>query len=160
MANVHVDLTAKGGAERIAAIMKSNVAQVMQIATVEFYRQVIISTPVDTGRARHGWNITIGSPSTTVPPEGKYSMPNITDHGLSTIISVSPEQVIYITNRVHYIEKLNAGSSRQAPARFVELAAERVQRGIKALAKSGGRGFTKGNYQRFEGKTKFKTREG
>lgn len=155
MANIHVDLTAKGGAGKIAAIMKSNVAQVMQIATVEFYRQVIISTPVDTGRARNGWNITIGVPSETVPPEGKYSMPNIAQHGLETIISVTPDQVIYITNRVHYIEKLNGGSSRQAPARFVELAAERVQRGIKALARSGGRGFTKGNYERFKNKTKF-----
>jgi hypothetical protein len=156
MANVHVDLTAKGGAEQIAAITRRNVAQVMQMATVEFYRQVIISTPVDTGRARNGWNITIQAPSMTVPPEGKYSMPNIEEHGLSTIISVTPEQVIYITNRVPYIENLNKGSSRQAPARFVELAAERVQRGIKALARSGGRGFTKGNYDRYKGKTKFK----
>lgn len=139
MPNVHVDLTAKGGAEKIAAITKNNVAQVMRMATVEFYRQVIISTPVDTGRARHGWNITINSPSDTVPPEGKYSMPNIEEHGLSTIISVSPEQVIYITNRVHYIEKLNGGSSRQAPARFVELAAERVQRGISKLVRKSGK---------------------
>jgi hypothetical protein len=156
MANVHVDLTAKGGVEQIAAITRRNVALVMQMATVEFYRQVIISTPVDTGRARNGWNITIQAPSMTVPPEGKYSMPNIEEHGLSTIISVTPDQVIYITNRVPYIENLNKGSSQQAPARFVELAAERVQRGIKALARSGGRGFTKGNYDRYKGKTKFK----
>lgn len=135
MANVHIDLTAKGAAEKIAAITKSNVAQVMQIATVEFYRQVIISTPVDTGRARHGWNITVGAPSKTVPPEGKYSMPNINEHGLETTVSVTPDQVIYITNRVPYIENLNKGSSRQAPARFVELAAERVQRGISALVR-------------------------
>lgn len=138
MANVHVDLTAKGGAEKIAAITRRNVAKVMQIATVEFYRQVIISTPVDTGRARHGWNITIQSPSLTVPPEGKYSMPNIEEHGLSTIISVTPEQVIYITNRVPYIEDLNKGSSQQAPARFVELAAERVQRGVPKLVRNSG----------------------
>jgi hypothetical protein len=135
MANVHVDLTAQGGVEQIAAITRRNVAKVMQIATVEFYRQVIISTPVDTGRARNGWNITIQAPSMTVPPEGKYSMPNIEEHGLSTIISVTPEQVIYITNRVPYIENLNKGSSRQAPARFVELAAARVQRGISALVR-------------------------
>jgi hypothetical protein len=135
MARIHVDLTAKGGAEKIAAITRRNVAKVMQIATVEFYRQVIISTPVDTGRARHGWNITIQSPSLTVPPEGQYSIPNINEHGLDTIVSVSPEQIIYITNRVPYIEDLNKGSSRQAPARFVELAAERVQRGISALVR-------------------------
>lgn len=155
MANVHVDLTAKGGVEQITAITRSNVALVMRMATVEFYRQVIISTPVDTGRARNGWNITVGSPSSIVPPEGSYGMPSVEEHGLSTIISVMPEQVIYITNRVPYIEDLNKGSSQQAPARFAELAAERVQRGIKALARSGGRGFTKGNYERYKSKTKF-----
>ena len=155
MPRVHVDLTAKGGVEQIVAITRRNVAQVMQMATVEFYRQVIISTPVDTGRARNGWNITIQAPSVTVPPEGQYSMPHIEEHGLSTIISVTLEQVIYITNRVPYIENLNNGSSQQAPARFAELAAGRVQRGIKALARSGGRGFTQGNYERYKSKTKF-----
>lgn len=138
MAKVHVDLTANGGVEQIAAITRSNVALVMRMATVEFYRQVIISTPVDTGRARHGWNITVGAPSKTVPPEGKYSMPNINEHGLETTVTVTPDQVIYITNRVPYIEDLNEGSSRQAPARFVELAAERVQRGIARLVRKSG----------------------
>lgn len=127
-----------GGAEKIAAITKNNVAKVMQIATVEFYQQVIISTPLDTGRARHGWNITVGAPSNTVPPEGKYPMPNIAEHGLDTIISVSPEQVIYITNRVPYIEDLNNGSSRQQPARFVERSAASVQSGVaRRVRKSG-----------------------
>ena len=138
MAKHKVDLMKPGAAERIAQITRKNVTKVMQIATVEFYRQVIIATPVDTGRARHGWNITVGSPSSIIPPEGNYTMPNIAEHGYETIVSVSPDQVIYITNRVHYIEKLNAGSSRQAPARFVELAAERVQSGISRLANSGG----------------------
>jgi hypothetical protein len=82
-------------------------------------------------------------------------MPNVEEHGLSTIISVTPEQVIYITNRVFYIERLNEGYSRQAPARFVELAAERVQRGVKALARSGGRGFTKGNYEKYKSETNY-----
>lgn len=127
-----------GGAEKIAAITKNNVAKVMQIATVKFYQQVIIATPLDTGRARHGWNITVGAPSNTVPPEGKYSMPNIAEHGYETIVSVSTDQVIYITNLVPYIEDLNNGSSRQAPARFIELAAERVQRGIARLVRKSG----------------------
>ena len=86
-------------------------------------------------------------------------MPNINEHGLETTVTVTPDKVIYITNRVPYIEDLNDGSSRQAPARFVELAAGRVQRGLKALVRSGGRGFTKGNYERYQGKTKFKPKQ-
>lgn len=138
MAKHKIDLMKPGAAAEIARITRKNVSKVMQIATVEFYRQVIIATPVDTGRARNGWNITVGTPSEIIPPEGNYSMPNIAQHGYETIISVTPDQVIYITNRVHYIEKLNGGSSRQAPARFVELAAGRVQEGVKRLVRSGG----------------------
>lgn len=156
MGHIHIDLMGTDGADKIAAITMNNITKVMQIATVEFYRQAVIATPVDTGRARFGWNITVKSPSLTVPPDGKYSMPNIEEHGIDTTFSVTPSQTIYITNRVPYIEKLNEGSSRQAPARFVELAAERVQKGIKRLARSGGKGFTNSNWQRFEGKTNFK----
>ena len=138
MARHKIDLMKPGAAAEIARITRKNVSKVMQIATVEFYRQVIIATPVDTGRARNGWNITVGTPSEIIPPEGNYAMPNIAQHGYETIISVSPDQVIYITNRVHYIEKLNKGSSKQAPAMFVELSAGRVQSGVAKLVRNSG----------------------
>jgi len=76
------------------------------------------TTPVDTGRARNSWSITTS---------GSYFRDSIAGGG-----SISPEMAlppsdkklesIYITNGVSYIDKLNAGSSRQAPARFVESA--------------------------------------
>lgn len=128
-----VDLTQPGGADQIASIMRGNISKVMRAATTEFYRQVTIATPVDTGRARHGWEITTDTPSDIVPPEGKYPPPKIQEHGEQNIINVDPQETIYITNRVPYIEKLNKGSSRQQPARFVELAAARVQQGLQKL---------------------------
>lgn len=128
-----VDLTQPGGADQIANIMGGNVSKVMRTAATAFYRQVTIATPEDTGRARHGWEITTDTPSDTIPKEGKYPPPKIEEHGEKYIINVDPKKTIYITNRVPYIENLNKGSSRQAPARFVELAAARVQQGLRKL---------------------------
>lgn len=128
-----------GGAEKAAAIMKKNVSFIMRSATTEFYRQVTIATPVDTGRARNGWEITTDTPSATIPKEGKYPPPKIQEHGLQNIVNVAPEQTIYITNRVPYIEDLNNGSSKQQPARFVERSAARVQAALTKLSRKKGK---------------------
>ena len=127
----HIDLNSPDGAEKIADILTRRTTDLMRMATIEFYRQVSVSTPVDTGRARAGWFITVNSPSTEVLPEGRYrlSLPQT----VPSAISVSDK--IYITNNTPYIGKLNDGYSRQAPARFVELAAARIQAAISKLWK-------------------------
>lgn len=134
-----VDLMQPGGAEKIAAIMKKNVSFIMRTATTEFYRQITIATPVDTGRARQGWEITTDTPSDIIPKEGKYPPPKIQEHGEKYIINVDPKQTIYITNKVPYIENLNNGSSKQQPARFVETSAARVQAALPKLSKKKGK---------------------
>lgn len=73
-------------------------------------------TPVDTGRARNSWSIS---------KSGSYFRSSLGGVG-----SISPEllqppsslkiESLYVTNGVNYIDKLNAGSSQQAPSRFIE----------------------------------------
>ncbi len=128
-----IDLNSPDGAEKIAGILERRTTELMRAATIEFYRQVTISTPNDTGRARWGWNITVNAPSNTVPPPGIYPMPTIDLHMENPINSITVTDAIYITNNVPYIGKLNNGYSRQAPARFVELAAARIQTAIGKL---------------------------
>lgn len=100
------------------------VPKVMQFFMLEAYRQVTNSTPVDTGRAQWGWNCSIGKEDFTIPAEGEYSL----DAGRASKVFIisdlkkSNADTLYICNAVPYIGHLNAGSSMQAPARFVELA--------------------------------------
>jgi len=70
-------------------------------------------TPVDTGRARNSWVLTKNP--------NEFSSGS-TMHASILLEPVSPKtlETLYITNGVNYIDKLNAGSSKQAPARFVE----------------------------------------
>lgn len=127
---INVDLNNPNGAEKIREIFVRRTVDLMRLATIDFFRQAAISTPVDTGRARAGWTPSINVPSSYVPAEGKYSMPSWPKLGTITV-----SDTVYITNNVPYIKRLNNGYSEQAPARFVEQAAARVQNSISVIAK-------------------------
>lgn len=112
------------GDPNVKRYIKINAARpqrVMRSFGIEFYRQVTIATPVDTGRARWGWNCSVGSPDLTIPAENKYNLDASRATKSFTAQVVSNADRIYISNAVPYIGKLNDGWSSQAPARFVEL---------------------------------------
>ena len=127
----HFNLNKPEGAKKITNLLESRTAALVKMAGVEFFRQVIVATPVDTGRARFGWYVTVNNPTLKVPPEGKYSLPDIATHMEVGTITVTDK--VLITNRVPYIKRLNQGYSKQAPALFVERAAQRVQAAISRL---------------------------
>ena len=112
------------GVQRYIQLRKSMVPKCMRMFMVEFYRQVTISTPVKTGRARWGWNCSINTPDLTVPAEGKYRIAATRATTVFSVQAVKEMPDLYVANAVPYIGNLNNGSSQQAPARFVELAFE------------------------------------
>jgi len=88
---------------------------------------VVPATPVDTGRARGAWLPGVnanpggeGSPD----PSGQTAIASITSTGGQLRLN----QVGVIANNVPYIGRLNEGSSKQAPANFVQKAAQTGQR--------------------------------
>lgn len=95
-------------------------------AALQISQTVILSTPVDTGRARANWQANIGEATTSTIDE-------LDDSGLGRIGKNTqiilqkgddPTQEVHITNNLSYIGKLNEGSSKQAEAGFVERAVE------------------------------------
>ncbi len=107
-------------------------------------REVVRSTPVDTGKARSNWLTSLGTSRTNeIPPYNPLpqgtnadkinetaNAAGAIDQAESVISKRKSEQDIHITNNVDYIGDLNAGSSRQAPEAFVEKA---VMAGIVAF---------------------------
>jgi hypothetical protein len=82
---------------------------------------VILYTPLDTGRAKGNWFVSVRAPVTT------YDWNRYSPSGASQIAenrknlkNWRPDDTIYIRNNLPYIEKLNRGGSQQAPAAFVE----------------------------------------
>lgn len=89
---------------------------------LEIFRELIETTPIDTGRARAGWNL---GPMLTnnVPPKDKSGY----DVSMNLNPAMVPQNapIIYIYNNVEYIGRLNAGSSTQAPREFVQIAIDK-----------------------------------
>lgn len=103
------------------------IARKMGRAASEIGKELFKRTPVLTGRARSGWVITLDSPSSDIPAVGH----TIEAEAAVVTSSVSSARTIYIVNNVPYIGILNAGSSRQAPAHFVEAAIRAGSRAVR-----------------------------
>lgn len=91
-------------------------------------RQVAIKTPFKTGRAKFNWQVSKDAPLNSSLFSPSYGGA----HGAATaimraipLISTYDGDInksLHITNNLMYISKLNAGSSKQAAANYVQTA--------------------------------------
>jgi hypothetical protein len=97
-----------------------------QRATALLVDQVVVSaTPVLTGRARSNWLVGLGSPvRRVVETLGNAALSASISAARARINSSKEGETIWLSNNLSYIQRLNQGSSAQAPAGFVERAVE------------------------------------
>lgn len=117
-----------------------DVNSVMRKVALVADQALVVRTPVDTGRARSNWLVSLGSSrSDVIAPYAPSSRAGISEsananaaisQGKAVISRRQPGQTIYISNNVPYIRTLNNGSSAQAPAMFVQIA---VSQAVGAL---------------------------
>jgi hypothetical protein len=93
---------------------------------LEALKRVVLKTPVDTGRARGNWQVTIGSPAEG-QLEGTGSSDAVIARGLAVLANLQPYQIVWISNNVDYIEFLEHGSSKQAPEGMLALTIEELR---------------------------------
>lgn len=100
---------------------------------------VVLATPVRTGRARANWQVGLGS-----APVGTLAAPSSPGAGASEALGRGQATIgeyqgqggtIHISNNLPYIGALNDGSSKQAPAGFVESA---IMAGVAAIDQARG----------------------
>lgn len=105
--------------------------RIRRAVAIELLSSVVLDTPVDTGRARGNWQTT-----TKRPAQGTTERSD-SDGGMvvNEIVSQVSDDVIYMTNNLPYIQRLEEGYSGQAPAGMVRKNAARIQRIIKQQAK-------------------------
>lgn len=95
---------------------------------------LVEDTPVDTGWARANWVPAIGasrnSPAESQPTGSMVqTQAAFQQAGLVGLLSYKlPQGAIFIANNVPYINRLNDGSSTQAPTGFVQAA---IRRGVQ-----------------------------
>lgn len=126
------DLKNKQKTKQFANVVKKRVTNYSVMAGIQAYSDVSVKTPVDTGRARYSWYCSINTIDYTTTPEGKWVFDPL--RASKAFASAKPSDNLYIANSTPYIKSLNQGSSTQAPARFVEMTVEKVQRSARKLA--------------------------
>jgi hypothetical protein len=107
---------------RIAGGVPENTERLLRMAAFAAHQGVVLATPVDTGRARSNWTVTNGAPARSETDNVSRSPQGTIDRGREVIGQHQPGEVLYITNNVPYIGRLNEGWSAQAPANFVQAA--------------------------------------
>jgi hypothetical protein len=127
--------------KRISDSIEPNVDKLLKDVVREVHRELLESTPVDTGRARASWQTTTGEPATGVlypqpqrPPSPEAGAARSVAEMQSVVEGAKPLSTYYIQNNTPYIGRLDAGSSRQAPANFVARAAQRGRALVKGAA--------------------------
>lgn len=105
--------------------------QQARATTLNLIRGLVLATPVDQGFARSNWQTSEGRPITSeitedVNRNGSLSIA-IASRATNAARSI-PYPLFYARNNLPYIERLNAGWSEQAPAKFVEQVIDRVVR--------------------------------
>lgn len=109
---------------------------------LEALSRVVKKTPVDTGRARGNWQVTIGSPATgtldikdrkrrkpgtPAPRTATRDAAAAQERALATISSLQPFASVWISNNLDYIIYLENGSSKQAPNGMLSVTVEELR---------------------------------
>ena len=131
-----------GFAEQVAAFNRKTEAKIdtaIRKIAIDVFSEVVMMSPVDTGRFRGNWQVAIGR-----VPQGTLELYD--KAGTATISKVQAEalnlkagQVIYLVNNLPYAIPLEYGHSSQAPAGMVRLTVQRWRPIVEAVARSLGK---------------------
>lgn len=117
--------------KRFALDVRGESDRVVRTATLELFSGIIKSTPVDTGRARGNWQTSVGQ------PQGGTLERTGMEAALTEVQATVPEgagQLVYLSNNLPYIERLENGWSQQAPIGMVRINVDRVRQMLATLA--------------------------
>ena len=108
--------------------------QFVRKLALQVLRGVVLKTPVDTGRARGNWQVTIGAPAESQLDTTDKAGGSTISKGLAELAQYHPFLSIWVSNNLPYIERLEDGYSSQAPGGMVALTIAEVETQLGAAA--------------------------
>lgn len=102
-------------------LVPQKLLQFQKKLVLEALKRIVMKTPVDTGRARGNWQVTIAEPSELQLKDTDVDGSKVLAAGAAAIADLPPYQVVWISNNLDYIEALEDGHSKQAPKGMVAL---------------------------------------
>lgn len=129
---------ASAAVNAVLAEFDALVGRVIQQLTLEVHAELVEATPVDTGWARANWVPALDGPpaDAVTPPTREERLAAAAGRSVDVAAFMSSYKLpalVYFSNGVPYIRRLNDGHSQQAPADFVQRAID------EARANLGGR---------------------
>ena len=123
---------------RISREMDDFVSGVCIDLAVDINRQLEAATPKDTGLAAKNWIAAkkAGKGKLVSPPAAATAAQLQGIQAIKTFDYAKGDERIIVENNTPYISDLNDGSSRKAPAGFVQIS---IARALRALRRSGGK---------------------
>jgi len=97
------------------------ILEVTKKLSMQAMRGVVMKSPVDTGRFRGNWNVSINTRDDTVTEALDKGGQGAIAKGTGIISALPPYTVVYISNNLPYARRLETGWSKQAPAGMVAL---------------------------------------
>jgi len=94
---------------------------------LEALRRLVSKTPVKTGRARGNWQVTIGDPASGQVERLDINGAETIKEGVAAIADLPAYQLVWISNNVDYIERLEHGHSKQAPEGMLAVTVEELR---------------------------------
>lgn len=100
---------------------------------IKWFSSTVMSTPVDTGRLRGNWQMTLGAPAAGVT--------DVADKSGQMVVSTIAQQVggvgkvNYLVNNLPYAESIEYGHSKQAPQGMVRINFIRIKSIIEQTAR-------------------------
>lgn len=105
---------------QLAEKLKADIALVARKATLDVFTAVVLKSPVDTGRFRANWNVSVGAPDTSTTESTDQARGQVE---AAKALTLPLGGVTYIANGLPYARALEYGHSQQAPNGMVRLSA-------------------------------------
>lgn len=122
--------------EKFAQKTQRNIDEVIRASIISMGTQVVYMSPVDTGRFRGNWHVSIDILDRTifadVDPSGQQTIAEIS----AGISDFEAGQIAYLTNNLPYAQVLEYGYSKQAPGGMVRLTVARFQSTINEAVRN------------------------
>lgn len=145
MANVSFEAEVRALVEK----RKLSLELITKRIVFDVFSRVIMKTPVDTGRLRANWVVSVGDVPKKAVNESKMDPSGVTPDGSgssatkSEVLGELGKQklagtVVWLTNSLPYAYPIEYGHSRQAPQGMVRLSVAEVKHNLSSLLRSSG----------------------
>lgn len=98
-----------------AGVVEEALTQRVRVIALAMLNEIVLRSPVDTGRFRGNNIVSVGAPvytsSANVDPTGSETI----QQGVRVMTGLEPYSLVFLQNNLAYAENLENGHSKQAP---------------------------------------------